>query len=57
MLKWALLLLVIALIAGAIGFGVLGAVVGAAATIARIVFWIFLVLFVLGLLFGRRIFA
>lgn len=51
MLGWALTFLVIALIAGALGFGVVG---GAAASIAKILFVVFLVLFVIGLVMGRR---
>jgi uncharacterized membrane protein YtjA (UPF0391 family) len=51
MLSWALTFLVIALIAGVLGFGV---VAGTAATIAKILFFVFLVLFVIGLLMGRR---
>src|SRR5688500_7077228 len=43
MLKWALISAVIAIIAGALGFGVIA---GAAAGIAKILFFIFLVLFV-----------
>jgi uncharacterized membrane protein YtjA (UPF0391 family) len=51
MLGWALTFLVIALIAGALGFGVVS---GTAATIAKILFFVFLVLFIIGLLTGRR---
>ena len=47
MLYYALMFLLIALIAGALGFGV---VAFAAAEIARIVFFVFLVLFVIGLI-------
>jgi uncharacterized membrane protein YtjA (UPF0391 family) len=50
MLRWALILLVIALIAAALGFG---GIAGAAANIAQILFWVFIVLFVLALIFGR----
>jgi uncharacterized membrane protein YtjA (UPF0391 family) len=46
MLYYALMFLLVALIAGALGFGV---VAFAAAEIARIVFFIFLVLFLVGL--------
>ena len=46
MLYYALMFLLLALIAGALGFGV---VAFAAAEIARIVFFIFLALFVVGL--------
>jgi uncharacterized membrane protein YtjA (UPF0391 family) len=51
MLGLAIFLLLIALVAGALGFGVIA---GAAAGIAKIVFVVFLVLFVLSLFFGRR---
>ncbi len=51
MLGWALTFLVIALIAGVLGFGV---VAGTAASIAKILFVVFLVLFVIGLVLGRR---
>ena len=47
MLYYALMFLLVALIAGALGFGV---VAFAAAQIARIVFFVFLVLFLAGLL-------
>ena len=51
MLSWALTFLVIALIAGVLGFGVIA---GTAATIAKICFFVFLVLFIVGLVMGRR---
>lgn len=51
MLGWAITFLIIALIAGVLGFGV---VAGTAATIAKILFVVFLVLFVIGLIMGRR---
>jgi uncharacterized membrane protein YtjA (UPF0391 family) len=53
MLKWALIFLVVALIAAALGFG---GIAGAASGIAQILFWVFVVLFVLSLLFGSRLF-
>lgn len=49
MLKWALFFFVIALVAGAFGFTGIAA---GAATIARILFGIFLVLFLVLLIFG-----
>jgi uncharacterized membrane protein YtjA (UPF0391 family) len=49
MLRYALIFLVIALIAGALGFG---GIAGAATGIAKILFLVFLVLFVGALLFG-----
>ncbi|MCO8122023.1 DUF1328 domain-containing protein [Stieleria sp. TO1_6] len=51
MLSWALTFLVIALIAGVLGFGV---VAGTAAYIAKILFVVFLILFIIGLIMGRR---
>ena len=51
MLGWALTFLVIALIAGVLGFG---GIIGASAYIAKVLFFVFLVLFVIGLVMGRR---
>lgn len=51
MLSWALMFLVIALIAGVLGFGVIA---GTAATIAKVLFFVFLLLFIIGLAVGRR---
>jgi uncharacterized membrane protein YtjA (UPF0391 family) len=51
MLYWALMFLVVALIAGALGF--FGTAV-AAAGIARILFFVFIVLFLISLLTGMR---
>ncbi len=51
MLRWALLFLVIALIAGALGIWPVEAL---GRQIAWILFVIFLVLFVVSLIFGRR---
>lgn len=51
MLSWALTFLIIALIAGLLGFGLVG---GIAYGAARICFFIFLVLAVVSLLTGRR---
>jgi uncharacterized membrane protein YtjA (UPF0391 family) len=51
MLSWALLFAVIALIAAILGFGV---VAGTAAWIARVCFFVFLILFVFSLISGRR---
>jgi uncharacterized membrane protein YtjA (UPF0391 family) len=50
MLRWALLFLIVALIAGAMGFWGLE---GTAMWIAKVLFVIFLVLFLISLLFGR----
>lgn len=51
MLSWALTFLIIALIAAAFGFG---GIAGTATGIAKILFFVFLVMFVLSLIFGRR---
>lgn len=51
MLKWTIGLFVIAILAAALGFG---GIAGDAAALARICFFIFLVLAVASLLFGRR---
>ncbi len=53
MLNYAILFLIISLIAGLLGFGGIAA---GAATMAKIVFWLFLVLFVVSLItpIGRR---
>ena len=51
MLHWSLTFLVIALIAGLLGFYALG---GVAMSIAKILFVVFLVFFVVSLLTGRR---
>jgi uncharacterized membrane protein YtjA (UPF0391 family) len=49
MLRWAIIFLIIALVAAVFGFG---DIVDAATTIAKILFVIFLILFVLSLIFG-----
>ncbi|SEU25436.1 DUF1328 domain-containing protein [Paenibacillus sp. NFR01] len=51
MLRWSVALLVIALIAGVFGFF---NIVGAAVGIAKVLFFIFLVLFIVSLFTGRR---
>ncbi len=55
MLRWALAFLVLALIAGVLGFT---SVAGQSMYIARILFFVFLVVFIVGLLYslitGRR---
>ena len=50
MLSWAITFLIVALIAGVLGFGVIA---GTAATIAKICFFVFIVLFLVSLLTGR----
>ena len=52
MLSWSITFLVIALIAALLGFTTIA---GTAIGLAKIVFFIFLVLFVLSLLMGRRV--
>lgn len=51
MLHYAVVFLVVALIAAVLGFG---GIAGAAAGIAKILFFVFLVLFVISLITGRR---
>lgn len=51
MLGWAVLFLIVALIAGVLGFGV---VAGTAAWIAKVLFVVFLILFLVSLFTGRR---
>jgi len=51
MLSWTLLFLIVAIVAGALGFGV---VAGTAAWIAKVLFLLFLVLFLIALLGGVR---
>lgn len=46
MLRWAIIFFVIALVAAVLGFG---GIVGAASGIATLLFYIFIVLFVIGL--------
>ena len=50
MLRWTVIFLVVAIIAAVFGFG--GIAVGAA-SIAKILFFIFIVLFLLSMIFGR----
>jgi uncharacterized membrane protein YtjA (UPF0391 family) len=49
LLRWALLFAVIAIIAGILGFG---GIAGASWDIAKVLFWIFLAVFVILLLLG-----
>ena len=51
MLSYALLFFIIAIIAGVLGFGVIA---GTAAWIAKVLFLVFLVLFLVSLIGGRR---
>ena len=52
MIRWMISFLIIAIAAGVLGFMVLAT---AAAAIAKIVFYIFLILLVASLLFGSRV--
>jgi uncharacterized membrane protein YtjA (UPF0391 family) len=52
MLGWAATFLIIALLAAVFGFG---GIAGASAGIAKILFFVFVVLFVISLIFGRRV--
>ena len=51
MLSWALVFLVVALLAGLFGFGI---VASAAAGFAKVLFFLFIVLFLVSLILGRR---
>lgn len=51
MLYYSIVFLLIALLAGVLGFGVIA---GTAATIAKVLFLVFLILFVVALLRGRK---
>jgi uncharacterized membrane protein YtjA (UPF0391 family) len=51
MLSWALMFLILAIVAGVLGFGV---VAGTAAWIAKVLFVVFLVLLLVSLFTGRR---
>jgi uncharacterized membrane protein YtjA (UPF0391 family) len=56
MLKWALIFFIVALVAGALGFG---GIASAAAGIAKFLFYVFLALFLIalvaGLIVGRKV--
>ena len=54
MLKWAAIFLVISIVAAIFGFG---GIAEGAADIAKVLFFIFIVLFVLVLIFGAKIFG
>ena len=51
MLSWAITFLIVALIAAVLGFG---GIAGTAVGLAKIIFFVFLVLFAVSLVFGRR---
>ncbi len=50
MLRWSVIFLIVAIIAAVFGFGGIAA---GAAEIAKILFYLFLVLFIISLIFGR----
>ncbi len=52
MLSWSITFLVIAIIAAVLGFG---GIAGTATEIAKILFGVFLILFIVSLLFGKRV--
>lgn len=52
MLGWTLIFLVIAVLAGVFGFGLIG---GTSYMLAKIAFFLFLVLFVVSLVRGKRV--
>jgi uncharacterized membrane protein YtjA (UPF0391 family) len=52
MLYWAVVFLVIAIVAGILGFG---GIAGASVGIARVLFGIFIVLFLISLIAGRSL--
>jgi uncharacterized membrane protein YtjA (UPF0391 family) len=51
MLSWSITFLIIALVAAVLGFGVIA---GTAASIAKVLFIVFLILFLVSLISGRR---
>ncbi len=51
MLYWAVIFLVVAIIAGIFGFT---GIAGTSIWIAKILFFVFIILFIISLLFGRR---
>lgn len=53
MLRWALIFFVVSIIAAVFGFG---GISEAAAGIAKILFWVFIALFVISLLLGTTVF-
>ena len=51
MISWAITFLIIAIIAAVLGFG---GIAGTAVGIAKILFFVFLILFIISFLMGRR---
>lgn len=54
LLYWTFIFLILALVAGALGFG---NVASSSSSIARILFFVFIVLFLLSLVFGGGVFV
>ncbi len=52
MLKWAAIFLIIAILAAALGFS--GLIAGTAATFAKILFGLFIIMFIVSLITGRK---
>ena len=52
MLRWALLFLIIGLVAGVLGFG---GIAGASFAIAKLLFWVFIVIFLVLLIAGLTV--
>lgn len=52
MLRYSIIFLVVALIAGVLGFG---GIAGAATGIAKLLFGVFLVIFIISLFFGKKV--
>lgn len=50
-MKLAILFLVLAIVSGLFGFGLIASLTF---EIAKILFWVFIILFVISLIFGRR---
>ena len=51
MLYWAVVFLVVAIIAGMLGFT---GIAGTSIWVAKVLFFVFIILFIISLLFGRR---
>ena len=52
MLRWAILFLIIGLVAGLLGFG---GITGASFAIAKLLFWVFIVIFLVLLIAGLTV--
>lgn len=51
MLRWAILFLIVAIVAGVFGFG---GIAGEAAWIAKVLLFVFVILFVVALVLGKK---